>query len=93
LNFQLDVESKNKKFKEKEDLTIDNSEQNQNLASETTSHPQPGLPFMSNINLNTEIITQMLIKKLSANNGLSNLNDICRILPDTIWNRARSHTQ
>jgi hypothetical protein len=81
-----------KRFKENETSTVDNSKSlplNQHLGVVPNAS---SLPFMSNIQLDPETICQMLIRKLAANGGLNNLNDIFRILPDNILGRGRSNT-
>jgi len=82
-----------KRFKENESSTIDNSRslpQVQRLGA----LPSPStLPFAPNIPIDPETICQMLIRKLAANGGLNNLNDIFRILPDNLLGRGRSNTE
>lgn len=90
LNFSKN--KSNKRFKTSEEGGVDASQMN--MAMPTFGMPQqpPSLPLLPNLQIDPEIICQMLIRKLAANSGLSNLNDICRILPDTILNRTRSNT-
>ena len=89
LDFQMGKESSNKRFKQSEAQSIDSAP---NLV-QSSSLAQSSLPFISNIKISPSIITQMLIKRLSKNNELAHLNDICRILPDTAFNKPRSHSQ
>ena len=83
----------NKRFKENEASTIDNSgglPTHQHLGGVPQTS---GLPFAPNLQINQQEVCQMLIRKLAANGGLNNLNDIFRILPDHVLSRRRSNTE
>lgn len=86
--------NESKRFKEAEASTVDNS---RNLTVPQTMNSGLNglnpLQFMPNIAVDPEMICQMLIRKLAANGGLNNLNDLIRILPDNLLNRDRSNTE
>ena len=81
-----------KRFKQNEGLGNEGAFVNPLLPQFVASVPPPSLPFLPNLQIDPEMICQMLIRKLAANSGLTNINDICRILPDTLLKRARSNT-
>jgi hypothetical protein len=99
LNLHMGAQGKNKQLKQNEGQQFGNSGINPLLPSFGMQNQAPGLPFLPNVQIDPETICQMLIRKLAANTGLINLNDICRILPDTlrisssILNRTRSNTE
>jgi len=63
-------------FKLSEDHSVNSFNSNYTIPNSKTIELPSNLPFMPHIQLNPEVISQMLIKKLSANNGLSSLNDL-----------------
>ena len=94
LNLQSGVQGKNKQVKYSESQHIASSGNKNNLIPTFGMQAQPpALPFLPNVQIDPETICQMLIRKLATNNGLVNLNDICRIFPDSILNRTRSNTE
>lgn len=98
LNLNMGAQGKNKQFKINESQQLRNSG-NSLLPKFGMQNQPPGLPFLPKVQIDPETICQMLIRKLAANTGLVNLNDICRILPDTLrissnlLNRTRSNTE
>ena len=79
-----------KRFKLNETSTIDSSRVNPFFPNLNAPSQLPPFPFMPNLQVDSDLVCQMLIRKLAANGGL---NDICRILPDTFLNRTRSNTE
>jgi hypothetical protein len=93
LNLQSGAHGKNKQVKHSESQQIASSGKNNLIPTFGMQAQPPSLPFLPNVQIDPEIICQMLIRKLATNNGLVNLNDICRIFPDSILNRTRSNTE
>lgn len=92
LNYPPERHEPYKRFKHSEGPSTQGTFVNPLIPQYGAPAPPPSLPFLPNLQIDPEMICQMLIRKLAANSGLSNINDICRILPDTLLNRARSNT-
>ncbi|CAI2361089.1 unnamed protein product [Moneuplotes crassus] len=82
-----------KKFKESEDQSIDSANTFTAFRQKGGSIDKPVLPFVSDVKIDSETITQMLIDRLSKNNGLEQLNILGKILPDIISDKPRSYSQ
>lgn len=82
-----------KRFKLSETSTLDSSRINPFFASLNPTPQIPSLPFLPNLQVDSDLVCQMLIRKLAANGGLNDLVNINNILPDTFLNRARSNTE
>ncbi|CAI2364567.1 unnamed protein product [Moneuplotes crassus] len=92
LDFQLGMR-RECKFKESESQNLDSANNFPILNLNDSPALQPSLPFAADIKIDPGTITQMLIQRLSKNNELVHLNDLCRILPDTDLKKSRSYSQ
>lgn len=72
----LNFNQPNKRFKQSETQECVRVNNNPNLPTFGMPQQPPSLPFLPNLQIDPEIICQMLIRKLAANSGLSNLNEI-----------------